>query len=83
MSFRFSFICSLLLDVDHYSGIDYDGMFPLFYKQVARNLAPKFEVIFRHLVTGCSFPASWRLVDVVSVLKGSAYSDIEDHTVSR
>ena len=39
----------------------------LFYKQVARELAPKLTVIFRHLVKESSFPACWRLADVVPV----------------
>ena len=53
-------------------------MFPHFYKQVARELVPKLAVIFRHLVRGGSFPACWRLADVVPVPKGSAFSDVSD-----
>ena len=36
-----------------------DGMFSLFCMQVARELAPKLAVIFRHLIRGGSFPQSW------------------------
>ena len=46
---------------------DSDGMFLLFHKQVARDLAPKLTVIFMHLVKRGSFPACWRLVDAVPV----------------
>ena len=50
-------------------GNDNDGMFPLFHKQVARELASKLAVIFRHLVKGSSFEACWRLADIVPVSK--------------
>ena len=67
--FRSSFIRSLLVDLDPYCGNNPDGMFPLFSKQVARELAPKLAVFFRHLVKGGSFPTCCRLADVVSVPK--------------
>ena len=51
-------------------------MFPLFYKQVARELAPKVAVILRHLVNGGSVSTSWRLADVISALKESPSSNI-------
>ena len=35
-----------------------------FYKQVARDMAPKRAVIFRQMVRGGSFPTCWRLADV-------------------
>ena len=75
-AFRYSFICSLLLDLDSYGGNDSNGMLSLFYKQVVRELVPKLAVIFRHLVRRGSFQACWRLVDVVPVPKGSASSDV-------
>ena len=68
----FSFICRLLLELDPYSGNAPDGMFPLLYRQVTWERAPKFVVSFRHLVRWGSFPGCWRLVDVVPVPKGSA-----------
>ena len=40
----------LLRDLDPYGGKDHDGKFPLFYKQVARELAHKLAVIFKNLV---------------------------------
>ena len=52
VAFRSSFIHSLLLDLDPYSGNNPDGMFLLFYKQVTRELAPKEAVILRHLFKG-------------------------------
>ena len=54
-------------------------MFPLFYKQVARELAPKLAVIFRHLIKGGSFPACWRFFDVVPVPKVLASSEVGDY----
>ena len=74
-----SSIYSLLLDLDPYGGKDPDGMFPIFYKQVVRELAPKLAVVFRHLVKGGIFTAYWRVADVVSVPKGSASSDVGDY----
>ena len=52
VAFRSISISSLLLDLDPCGGNDPDGMFPLYYKQVARELEPKLAVIFRHLVKG-------------------------------
>ena len=40
-AFRYSFIRSLFLDLYPYGGNDPDGMAPLFYRQVARELVPK------------------------------------------
>ena len=51
-------------------------MIPLFYKQVARELAPKLAVKFRHLVKGGSFPACWRLAVVVPVSNEPLSSDV-------
>ena len=68
----------MLLDQDLFGGNDLEGMFPISYKQVARELAPKLVVNFRHLVSGGSFPACWRLADVVPVPKESSSSDVRD-----
>ena len=54
-------------------------VFLFFYKQVAREMASKLAVIFRHLVKGGNFPTCWRLADVVQVQKGSASSDVGDY----
>ena len=51
VAFR-STVLSLILDLDPYNGNDPDEIFPLAYKQVARELALKLFVIFRHLVKG-------------------------------
>ena len=50
IAFQSRYICSLLLDLDPYGGNYPDGIFPLFYEHVTRELAPKFSVIFRHLL---------------------------------
>ena len=55
VSFRSSFTCRLLLDLDPYGGNDPDGTFSLFYRQVGRELAPKLAVIARHQVGGIGF----------------------------
>ena len=47
---------------------------------MAWKLAPKLAVIFRHLVRGGSFLACWKLADVVSVPKRSAFSDVGDYS---
>ena len=57
----------MLLDLDPYGGKYPDEMFPLVYKQMARELATKLAVLFRHLVTGVSFPACWGFADIVPV----------------
>ena len=67
VAFQSSFNRRLLLELDPYGGNDLDGMFPLFYKQVARELAAKLAIIVRHLVQKGSFPACWRLTDGVPV----------------
>ena len=54
-------------------------MFPLFYKQVAPELARTLTVFFWHLVRGSSFPAFRRLADVVPVLNGAASSYVGDY----
>ena len=55
VSFRSSFVRSLLLDLDPYGGNDSNGMLSLFNKQVAREPVSKLTVIFRYLVRGGSF----------------------------
>ena len=42
-------------------------------------LAPKLVVIFRHLNRGGSFPACWRVADVVQVAKEFSSSDAGDY----
>ena len=50
VALRSSFLRSLVLNLDPYSGKDSDEMFLLFCKQVTRVLSPKVVVVFRHLV---------------------------------
>ena len=47
---RSSRVRSLFLNLGPYDGNNPDGMFPLFYKQVAWKLTLKSSVILRHLV---------------------------------
>ena len=72
VAFRSSFIRRLLLDLYLYGGNDSDGRFPLFYRQVARELAPKLAEIFRHLVRAVVFRH-------VGGQKESASSDVGDN----
>ena len=46
---------------------------------MARKLAPKLTVVYRHLVKGSSFPECSRLADVVPVPKGSPSTDVGDY----
>ena len=55
VTFRSSFCTQFALDLDPYCGSNLDGMFSLFYKQVAREQAPKLAEIFRPQVKGGSF----------------------------
>ena len=68
-----------VLDLDVFGGNDSDDMLPLFYKQMARELAPKLTVIFRNLAKGSSFLAFWRLADAISVANASPSSEFEDY----
>ena len=78
VAFRSSFVHSRLLDLNPYGGNAPDGIFPLFYKPVAWELASKLALIFRRLVRGASFPVCRRLADVVPVSKKSSSSDVGD-----
>ena len=64
----------LLFDLDLYIENNPAGMFPpLFYKQVARELAHKLAVIFRHLVREGSFPVCWRWARCCPSAKGICF----------
>ena len=69
-----SFIRSLLLDLDPYAGNDPDGMFSLFYKTVARNLAPKLTVILDTWLRG-QFTARLEVTWGCPCVKGIAFSE--------
>ena len=79
VAFWSSFIRNLLLAVEPYSKNNADGMFPLFYKQMAWKQAPKLAVSFRHLVKVGSLLACWRLADAVKVPNESSSSDVGDY----
>ena len=78
VAFLFCFLRRLLLNLDSYNGIDADGIFSLFYKQVDEKLPLKLALILRHLVKGGIFPVSRRLVYVVLLPLESSYSNDAD-----
>ena len=67
---------SLILDLGSHGENNSDGIFPLFHNQGAWKLAPELALIIRHLVREGSFPACWRLADVVLLPKESSSSDV-------
>ena len=73
-AFRSSEIKCLLSDLDAYGGTDPNGLFPLIFKQLSGELAPKLGVIFRILVRRGSYPECWRLGDITPIPKGSSSS---------
>ena len=46
------------------------GMFPLFLKRTAEDMAPRLSVVFRRLVHLDSFQACWRQANVTPIPKG-------------
>ena len=74
VAFRSSFIRRLLLDPDSYGGNDPAVLLPLFYRQVALELALKLAVIFRYLVRRGSFPTYCRLTDFPVAKKSASYA---------
>ena len=80
LAFRAREIKDLLLDLDAYGGVDPNGIFPLFLKNNADYLAPKFAVIFRKLVRRGSFCSCWRIGDITPLCKcGSGSSCPSDY----
>ena len=55
LAFR-TVLLRLLLDLDTSGSIDPLGVFPLFLKMVADNIAPKFSMIFHLLIRRGAFP---------------------------
>ena len=49
-AFRSSEVRRLLLDLDPYGGTDPLGMFPLFLKRTADDMAPRLSAVFRRIV---------------------------------
>ena len=74
IAFRSSEIKSLLSDLDEYGGRDPNGLFPLFFKRLSSQLAPKLAVVFRILIRQESFSECWRSGDVTPIPKGSSFS---------
>ena len=68
VAFQSSFVRSLLLDLDLYGGSYPDGMFPLFLPAGGQGAGPMLAVTLRPLVKEASFPAWWRLANVVPVI---------------
>ena len=78
-AFRSSEVTRLLLDLDPYGGTDPLGMFPLFLKRTADDMAPRLSVMFRRLVCLGSFPACWRQANVTPIPKGPPSSSVANH----
>ena len=70
-------LISFLLVLDLYGRNDPDGVFPLFYKQVARELAPKLAVIFRHLVNRLRHRKKNR--DAITGCRGNRPTNLTNH----
>ena len=66
----------LLLDLDPYGGSEPLGMVPIFLKRTADVLAPRFSVVFWHLVRLGSFPACWRDANVTPIPNGPPSSSV-------
>ena len=75
-AFRSSEVRRLLLDLDPYGGTDPLGMFTLFLKRTADDMAPRLSVVFRQLVRLGSFLACWRQAIVTRIPKGPPFSSV-------
>ena len=73
-AFRSSEIQNLLSDLDEYGGTDPNGFFPLLFKKLSVQLAPKLGVIFRVLIRRETFSECWRFGNVSPFSKGSSPS---------
>ena len=70
----------LLLELDLYSGIGSDGIFPLFFVKTANYLAPKISIVLHKLVRIGGFSMCWRVGNITLVPKsGSANSCPSDY----
>ena len=67
LAFRSSALLCLLLDLDTCGCVDPLGVFPLFLKNVADNIAPKLSIIFRKLIRLGSFPECWQSANVTAI----------------
>ena len=69
-AFKSSEVKFYLNDLDSSGGSDPNGLFPLFLKKIANQLAPKLARIFRLLLSSGSFPETWRQANVTPIPKG-------------
>ena len=69
----------LLSGFDPYGGTETLGMFPLFLKRTADDMALRLSVIFWQLVRLGSFPACWRQVNVTLIPEGPPYSSVANY----
>ena len=68
-----------LLDLDSYGGTDPSGMFPLFLKKKAVDLAPRLAVVFWLFLRLGSFPVCWRVANVTPFPKGPPSSSASNY----
>ena len=72
-----------MLDLDPYGGTDPLGMFPVFLKRTADDMAPRLSVVFRRLVRLGSFPPYGRQANVTPIPKGPPSSSVANyHSIS-
>ena len=77
--FRSREIRRFLLDLDPYGGTDPFGMFPLFLKRTADDIAPRLSVVFWRLAHMGSFQACWRQANVTPIPKGPLSSSVANY----
>ena len=68
-----------MLDFDPYGGTDKLGMFPRLLNKIADVMDPSQSVVFQRLVCLGRFPASWRLANVTTILKGPPSSLVANY----
>ena len=78
-AFRSSEVRHLLLDLDPYIPTDPLGMFPLFLKRTADDMAAHFSVVFWRLVRLGSFLAFWLAANVTQIPKGPLSSSVANY----
>ena len=79
IAFRSREVLKILSELDAHGGTDPHGMFPLFLKEVRKELAPKLAIIFRLLIKRGSFPRYWRTADVVPVPKDESCAKVSNN----
>ena len=71
-AFKSSEIKYLLNNLDSFGGVDPNGIFPLFLKNIAKQLSPKIATIFRNLLMNGEFPLCWRSANISPIPKGTS-----------